>query len=165
MNKFIAVQPRADEGNRFFSRSCSSPFSRFEFYLYKIVTHISNDIDLFLIGLSLKISNRIIICQYTHTHTHTHTHTYIYTYWLIVMQTFTVHCPVGWSCRIHRLHLRRGVRPHPVRVLKMTLNNLMVRFQWCWGFGECGVPLNYHCSQVHPRLAWQHLIGPYLLVK
>ena len=22
-------------------------------------------------------------------------------------------CPVGWGCRIHRLHLCRGVRPHP----------------------------------------------------
>ena len=23
------------------------------------------------------------------------------------------HCPVGWGCRIHRLLLCRGVRPHP----------------------------------------------------
>ena len=22
-------------------------------------------------------------------------------------------CPVGWGCRIHRLHFCRGVRPHP----------------------------------------------------
>ena len=24
------------------------------------------------------------------------------------------HCPVGWDCRIHRLHLCRGVRPPPL---------------------------------------------------
>ena len=38
-------------------------------------------------------------------------------------------CPVGWDCRIHWLHLCRGVRPLPTSVLDMTLNNLMVRFQ------------------------------------
>ena len=38
--------------------------------------------------------------------------------------------PVGWSGRIHRLYLCRGVRPpHITSVLDMTLNNLMVRFQ------------------------------------
>ena len=31
-------------------------------------------------------------------------------------------CPVGWGCRIHRLHLCRGVRtPPPTSVLDMTL--------------------------------------------
>ena len=25
-------------------------------------------------------------------------------------------CPVGWGCKIHRLHLCRGVRPSPQRV-------------------------------------------------
>ena len=25
--------------------------------------------------------------------------------------SFKVGCPVGWGCRIHRLHLRRGIRP------------------------------------------------------
>ena len=53
-------------------------------------------------------------------------------------------------CRIHWLHLCRGVRPPPITsVLDMTLNNLMVRFQQCWSFGECGVPLHCHRSQVH----------------
>ena len=47
-------------------------------------------------------------------------------------------CPVDWGCRIHRLLLCRGVRPHPpTSVLDMTLNNLMVRFQWCSSFREC----------------------------
>ena len=58
-------------------------------------------------------------------------------------------CPVSWDCRIHWLHLCRGVRPPLTSVLDMTLNNLMVRFQQCWSFGECGVPLHCHRSQVH----------------
>ena len=27
--------------------------------------------------------------------------------------TLIKYCPVGWNCRIHRLHLCRGVRLHP----------------------------------------------------
>ena len=38
-------------------------------------------------------------------------------------------CRVGWGCRIHWLHLCRGVRPPPTSVLDMTLNSLMVRSQ------------------------------------
>ena len=54
-------------------------------------------------------------------------------------------------CTIHRLSLCRRVRPPPhthththtpTCVLDMTLNNLMLRFQWCWSFGKCGAPLN-----------------------
>ena len=58
-------------------------------------------------------------------------------------------CPVGWGFRIHWLLLCNGVRPTPTSVLDITLNNLMVRFQWSWNFGECGTPLHCHCSQVH----------------
>ena len=81
----------------------------------------------------------------THTHTyiyiHIHTHIYIYI------------CPV--SCRIHWQHLCRGVRPPPNECPgNMTLNNLMVRFQQCWSFGECGVPLHCHRSQVHSGPEW-----------
>ena len=54
----------------------------------------------------------------------------------------------------HRLLLCRGVRPPPTRVLDMTLNNLMVRFQQCWSFGECEVPLYCHRSQVHSGPEW-----------
>ena len=50
------------------------------------------------------------------------------------------HCPVGWGCRIHRLHLCRGVRPPLTSVLDMTLNNLMVRFQQCWALGNAEYP-------------------------
>ena len=63
-------------------------------------------------------------------------------------------CPVGWGCRIHWLHLCRGIRSTLTSVLDMTLNNLMVRFQQCWSFGECGVPLHCHCSQVHSGPEW-----------
>ena len=37
----------------------------------------------------------------------------------------------------------------PTGVQDMTLNNLMVRFQWCSRYGECGVPLHCHHPQVH----------------
>ena len=64
-------------------------------------------------------------------------------------------CPVGWGCRIHRLLLCRGVRPPPLTsVLDMTLNNLMVRFQQCWSFGECRVPLHCHRSLIHSGPEW-----------
>ena len=67
---------------------------------------------------------------------------------------FFFFCPVGWGCRIHRLLLCRGVKP-PQRVSwYMTINNLMVRLQQCWSFGECGVPLHCHRSQVHSGPEW-----------
>ena len=60
---------------------------------------------------------------------------------------FILICPVSWGCRIHRLHLCREVSPTPeIRVLDMTLNNLMVKFQRCWSFGESGTPVHWHCS-------------------
>ena len=41
----------------------------------------------------------------------------------------------------------RGVRPPPpMSVLDMTL---MLRPQWYWSFGECGVLLHCQCPQVH----------------
>ena len=49
--------------------------------------------------------------------------------------------------------LKRGKTPQ-TSVLDMTLNNLMVRFQQCWSFGECGVPLYCHRSQIHSGSAW-----------
>ena len=60
--------------------------------------------------------------------------------------------PVGSGCRIHRLHPCRRVRPPPMGVLDMTLNNLMVRFQQWGSFRECGAPLHCHLSQVHSGL-------------
>ena len=64
-------------------------------------------------------------------------------------------CTDSWGCRIHRptASLQRG-KPPPMSVLDMTLNNLMVRLQWCRGFGEYSAPLHCHCSQVHSGSEW-----------
>ena len=87
-------------------------------------------------------------------------------YWALFNNTATSgHLSNLWGCRMQRLHLCRGVRPPPMSVLDMTLNSLMVRFQWCWYFEEWGVPLHCYCSQVHSGLVWLHLIRPYLWVK
>ena len=51
--------------------------------------------------------------------------------------------------------LQRGKTP-PTSVLDLTLNNLMVRFKWWWGFGECRAPLYYHRFKVH----WPGVIEP-----
>ena len=72
--------------------------------------------------------------------------------------TSCAHCPVGWSCRIHRLHLCRGIKPLPNMCPEYDTENLMVRFQWCWSFGECGAPLHCNCSQVHSGPEWLYLI-------
>ena len=72
----------------------------------------------------------------------------------IMTFTLKIICPVSWGCRIHWLHLCRGVRPRPNECPDMTLNNLMVRFQQRWSFGECGVPLHCHRSHVHSGPAW-----------
>ena len=47
-----------------------------------------------------------------------------------------------------------GWYPHPTSVLDMIPNNLMMRFQLCWNFGECGVPLYCHRSKVHYGPEW-----------
>ena len=48
----------------------------------------------------------------------------IYMYIYIYIKFPVRYGPVGWVCRIHWLHLWRGVRLPPVSVLDMTLNNL-----------------------------------------
>ena len=55
--------------------------------------------------------------------------------------------PVSWGCRIHRLHLCRGVRLPPNECPDMTLSNLIMRPQQCWSFGECG----YNFIAIAPR--------------
>ena len=42
----------------------------------------------------------------------------------------------------------------PTSVLHMILKNLMVRFQYCWSFGECRVHLHCHRSHVHSGAGW-----------
>ena len=38
-------------------------------------------------------------------------------------------CPANWGCRIHRLHICRGVNPSRTSVLDMILDYMMVRLQ------------------------------------
>ena len=51
-------------------------------------------------------------------------------------------CLIGWGCTIHQQQVSWEVRPPANKCPNMTLNNLMVRFRWCWSFGEYGVPLS-----------------------
>ena len=104
------------------------------------------------------------VLPWTYSHERANKKLYIYIYIYNIYIYIYIYCLVGWGCRIYQLHLCRGVRP-PMSVLDMILNNRMVRFQWCWSFGECRVPLHCHCSQVYSGPEWSHLIGPYLWVK
>ena len=45
--------------------------------------------------------------------------------------------------------LQRSKNPHSTSVLVMTLNNWMVKFQWCWSFGKYRVLLHCHRSRIH----------------
>ena len=63
-------------------------------------------------------------------------------------------CPVSWGCSIHWLLLCRGVRAPLNECPVMILNNLMVRFQLCWSFGQCGVPLHCHYSLAQSGNTW-----------
>ena len=49
--------------------------------------------------------------------------------------------------------------------LDMTLNNLKAWLQLYWSFGEYGVSLHCHCSQIHSGWECWHPIGSYLWVK
>ena len=53
--------------------------------------------------------------------------------------------PVSWDCKIHWLHLGRRVRL-PTSVMDMILNNLLVKLEYCWSFGQYRVPL--YCSSL-----------------
>ena len=57
-------------------------------------------------------------------------------------------CVCVCVCGIHWLHIYRKIRHLLTSVLDITLNNLMMRLQH-WRFGDCGVTLHRHCSQVH----------------
>ena len=109
--------------------------------------HLEFEVFFFFFSLFNMEAFSVRIFQYLNVYIYIYI--YIYKYFLICLK----HCPnffFFWGCRIHRLLLCRGVRPPPeTSVLDMTQNNLMVRFQQCWSFGECGVPLHCHRSQVH----------------
>ena len=64
--------------------------------------------------------------------------------------------PVGRAVEYTDYTTAEGYHPHPrpMSVLDMIQNNLIVRFQRCWSFVECGVPLHCHRSQVHSGPEW-----------
>ena len=47
--------------------------------------------------------------------------------------------------------------PQPTRILDMTLNNILAKYQWCWSFREYRALLHCHCSQVHSGPEFWHL--------
>ena len=136
------------------SASFSSPhfslfFDSFRLFFGQSSYHLSRiDVSFTLLSLSL-FSNEEWQCY----------HNFICTFYFYLFVTFNCYplsffCPVSRGCRIHWLHLCRGVRPSLMSVPDMTLNNLMVRFQQCSSFGECRVPLHCHRSQVHSGPEW-----------
>ena len=56
------------------------------------------------IYIYISISVCMYVCMYQSK--------YFYSYVCIDLSIFESICPVGWGCRIHWLHLCRGVRPH-----------------------------------------------------
>ena len=89
--------------------------------------------------------------------------------WLISPNSIRSCLVVSSRCLLHRVSLRVADTTHAAQsaeaveytdcfsamnVLDMPLNNLKVRFQQCWNFGECRVSLYCHRSQVHsgPKL-------------
>ena len=81
--------------------------------------------------------------------------------WICYPEDF---CPVGYSCRIHRLHLCRGVRPPPTTTKQVSRIWHQTIWWWCCSFVECKVPLHCHCSQVPSGAELEHLTGSQLRV-
>ena len=76
-------------------------------------------------------------------------------YLLVLRYTFklNMHNPVGWGCRIHRLHLCRGVRlPNacPVYDAKQSDGEVLVMLELRRMLSSLSLPL----SQVHSGLEW-----------
>ena len=59
--------------------------------------------------------------------------------------------------------LQRG-KTFPTSTLDMTRNNLMVRFQYCWNFRECGVFLHCYYSLAHSGLEGP-IYGPNRIIR
>ena len=59
-----------------------------------------------------------------------------------------------------KIYQIKSIKTNP-SVLDMILNNQIARPQ-PWRFGEWVVALHCHCSQVHSKPEWKHLIGSYL---
>ena len=69
----------------------------------------------------------------------------------------SVYCPISWSCRIHRLHLCKGVRPSPNECPGYDTKQSDGKFQLMlklWGMW--GTPL----VPLLPGLLWPGLVAP-----
>ena len=76
---------------------------------------------------------------------------------LVLFLSLFVWSQVDWDCSTHRLHLCRGLRLSTAKECPyMTQNNMMVRLQFK-SFGEYGVLLYCHRSQVHSGPEWSYL--------
>ena len=79
-----------------------------------------------------------------------------YIIFILIKFPYQSNSPVGWDCRIHRLHLRRGIRPSLNECPRYdSKQSSMIRELW-----ECGVHSNR--SQVHSSPEWLLLRGSYL---
>ena len=73
----------------------------------------------------------------------------------ICLIDYNSHCLVGCGCWIHRLLLCRRVRPSQQRMSEIWHKTIWWRSSSNTGiFGEYGVPLHYHSSQVHSGPEW-----------
>ena len=75
----------------------------------------------------------------------------------VCMQIYA--CPVGWGCRIHWLHLCRGVRP-PAR--RHRVSQIWHKAIWWWGFSP-GALIDVECPflPLLPGPLWPGLVAPH----
>ena len=58
----------------------------------------------------------------------------------------------------------KKVTPDSESSLDMSVKHQMVRLHF-WSFGESGIRLHYHYSQIHPIPEWQYSLGSQLWIK
>ena len=100
------------------------------FYLSQ-TSHFSHSLSLSIsLSISLSLYIYIYICI-TLSFSSLSIHLKISIWWYLSQSVYIYRSiyPVSWNCRIHQLHLCRGVKTPPTSDLHMALNNLMVRFQ------------------------------------
>ena len=73
-----------------------------------------------------------------------------------IAQPQRIDCPVGWGCRIHRLHLCRGVTPHnecPGYDIKQYDGEVLVMLE-LWGMRSTTSSLSF------PGPLWSEVVAP-----
>ena len=78
-------------------------------------------------------------------------------YLTLVILFIKYFCPVGWDCRIHWLHLCRGIRPPHQRVSWIWHKTL-----WWWSSSDAGALGNaeYFFIAIAPRPLWVGVVAP-----